>query len=166
MTQPYIGEIRIFAGNFAPVGWMLCQGQLVPIAGNEPLFQLLGTRYGGDGQATFALPDLRGRLPLHQGNSFVLGQTGGTETVTLTTQQMPAHNHPLLASSNNAGGNAPAGNVTGQVGAIQIYREVAPATAMSGNAIGPQGGNQPHENRQPFLCVNFIIANFGVFPHT
>jgi len=166
MSQPYVGEIRIFAGNFAPLGWMFCDGQLLPISENETLFNLVGTTYGGDGQSTFALPDLRGRLPLHQGTGFALAQAGGTETVTLTVQQIPGHNHGLAASTNNAGASSPSNNVVGQVGAVQIYREVTPAVAMSPNAIGPAGGSQPHENRQPFLCLNFIISLFGVFPHT
>src|SRR6478609_4262775 len=117
MAQPYVGEIRMFAGNFAPAGWMFCEGQLLPISENETLFQLIGTTYGGDGQSTFALPDLRGRIPLHQGNGFTLAETGGAETVTLTVNQIPAHSHPLLASLNTAGASAPAGNVVGQVGA-------------------------------------------------
>src|SRR5512132_1200796 len=102
MAQPYVGEIRMFAGNFAPAGWMFCEGQLLPISENETLFQLLGTTYGGDGQSTFALPDLRGRLPLHQGNGFVLAESGGAEEITLTVSQIPAHSHPLLATSNPA----------------------------------------------------------------
>src|SRR3989442_13508320 len=102
MAQPYVGEIRMFAGNFAPAGWMFCEGQLLPISENETLFNLIGTTYGGDGQSTFALPDLRGRLPIHQGNSFILAQTGGVEEVTLTAQQIPAHSHAFIASANNA----------------------------------------------------------------
>src|SRR5687767_15637443 len=102
MAQPYVGEIRMFAGNFAPAGWMFCEGQLLPISENETLFQLIGTTYGGDGQATFALPDLRGRLPMHQGNGFILAETGGAEAITLTTNQIPSHTHPLLASTGGA----------------------------------------------------------------
>src|SRR6516165_9248553 len=102
MAQPYVGEIRMFAGNFAPAGWMFCEGQLLPISEYETLFNLIGTTYGGDGQSTFALPDLRGRLPLHQGSGYVIGQSGGAETVTLTTQQMPVHSHSLMASSDSA----------------------------------------------------------------
>jgi microcystin-dependent protein len=164
MAQPYVGEIRMFAGNFAPAGWMFCEGQLLPISENETLFQLIGTTYGGDGQSTFALPDLRGRLPLHQGNGFTLAETGGVEEVTLTVQQIPAHSHPLLASQDNAGANAVAGNVTGQVGAIQIYREATPASALSPGAVGGTGGSQPHSNFQPYLCIDFIISLFGLFP--
>src|SRR3981081_839474 len=114
MAQPYVGEIRMFAGDFAPVGWMLCDGQLLPIAGNDLLFNVIGTSYGGDGEETFALPDLRGRVPIHQGNGFVTAANGGAETVTLTVQQIPTHSHPALASMNEAGESTPAGNVTGQ----------------------------------------------------
>src|SRR3982751_3927728 len=120
MAQPYVGEIRMFAGNFEIAGWMFCAGQLLPISEYETLFNLIGTTYGGDGQSTFALPDLRGRLPLHQGSGFILAETGGVEEITLTVQQIPAHSHPLLASLNNAGGSSPTNNVTGQVGATQI----------------------------------------------
>ena len=164
MAQPYVGEIRMFAGNFAPAGWMFCEGQLLPISEYETLFNLIGTTYGGDGQSTFALPDLRGRLPLHQGGGFVLAETGGAEEITLTVQQIAAHNHALLASLNNAGGSTVSGNVTGQVGATQIYREVAPAVALSPLAMGNTGGSQPHTNFQPYLCVDFIISLFGIFP--
>ena len=164
MAQPYVGEIRMFAGNFAPAGWMFCEGQLLPISEYETLFNLIGTTYGGDGQSTFALPDLRGRLPLHQGSGFVLAETGGAEEITLTVQQIAAHNHALLASLNNAGGSTVSGNVTGQVGATQIYREVAPAVALSPLAMGNTGGSQPHTNFQPYLCVDFIISLFGIFP--
>src|SRR5436189_1926953 len=164
MAQPYVGEIRMFAGNFAPAGWMFCEGQLLPISENETLFNLIGTTYGGDGQSTFGLPDLRGRLPLHQGNGFILAETGGAEEITLTVQQIPAHSHPLLASQNTAGASAVANNVTGQVGAIQIYRETAPAAALSPLAMGNTGGSQPHTNFQSYLCVDFIISLFGIFP--
>ena len=164
MAQPYVGEIRMFGGNFAPAGWMFCEGQLLPIAENETLFQLIGTTYGGDGQSTFALPDLRGRLPLHQGNGFILAETGGAEEITLTVNQIAAHTHPLLASLNNAAGASPSGNVTGQVGATQIYREVTPASPMAVQAVSSVGGSQPHSNLQPYLCVDFIISLFGIFP--
>ncbi|KAA3451335.1 phage tail protein [Mesorhizobium sp. SARCC-RB16n] len=164
MAQPYVGEVRMFAGNFAPAGWMMCEGQLLPISENETLFQLIGTTYGGDGQETFALPDLRGRLPIHQGNSFILAEAGGVEEVTLTTQQMPTHTHPFVASLNNAGASTPTGNMTGQVGASQIYREAPATTPMSTQTAGQTGGNQPHTNFQPYLCINFIISLFGIFP--
>jgi microcystin-dependent protein len=164
VAQPYVGEIRMFAGNFAPAGWNFCDGTIVPISENETLFNLIGTTYGGDGQSTFQLPDLRGRLPMHMGNGFNLAQTGGEESVTLTVNQIPAHSHPLLASLNNAAANAPTGNVTGQTGATQIYREVNPDAAMSSLAITSTGGNQPHDNFQPYLCISFIISLFGIYP--
>jgi len=143
---------------------MFCEGQLLPISENDILFQLIGTTYGGDGQSTFALPDLRGRLPLHFGGGFLQAETGGTEEVTLTVNQIAAHSHPLLVSLNTAGGSAVANNVTGQVGATQIYREVPAAVALSPAAMASTGGSQPHTNFQPYLCVNFIISLFGVFP--
>lgn len=166
MAQPYVGEIRMFAGNFAPAGWMFCEGQLLPISENETLFQLIGTTYGGDGQSTFALPDLRGRIPLHQGNGFILAETGGAEEITLTVNQIPAHSHPLLASSSpgadaNPGNRVPA--ETGTAGAF-MYLEDVPSVNMAANAISPVGGSQPHTNFQPYLCVDFIISLFGIFP--
>ncbi|MEO5758382.1 MAG: tail fiber protein [Mesorhizobium sp.] len=164
MAQPYVGEVRMFAGNFAPAGWMFCEGQLLPISENETLFNLIGTTYGGDGQSTFALPDLRGRLPLHQGNGFILAETGGAEEITLTVTQIPAHTHPFLASLNSAASSTPTGNTVGQVGATQIYREVPPASPMSLQSCSTTGGSQPHTNFQPYLCVDFIISLFGIFP--
>jgi microcystin-dependent protein len=164
MGQPYVGEIRMFAGNFAPAGWMFCEGQLLPISENETLFQLIGTTYGGDGQETFALPDLRGRLPLHQGNGFILAETGGAEEITLTVNQIPAHSHPLLATTNPADQAAAANNVLGTLTQGLLYYAVAPSAAMSPNAVAPVGGSQLHTNFQPYLCVNFIISLFGIFP--
>ena len=164
MGQPFVGEIRMFGGNFAPVGWMLCQGQQLAISENDVLFQLIGTTYGGDGQSTFNLPNLQGRLPMHQGSNFIMGQMAGAETVTLTTQQLPIHSHPMAASLNNAASSTVTGNVVGQVGATQIYREVPAASPMASQACTPTGGSQPHDNMQPFLCINFIISLFGVFP--
>ncbi|HRQ41053.1 MAG TPA: tail fiber protein [Chloroflexota bacterium] len=164
MAQPYVGEIRIFAGNFAPAGWMFCEGQLLPISEYETLFQLIGTTYGGDGQSTFALPDLRGRLPLHQGNSFILAETGGAEEITLTVNQIPAHSHPLLASTNIATQTSPANNLLAQSSSADLYIEDTPTANLSPNSIGPVGGSQPHTNFQPYLCVNFIISLFGIFP--
>ena len=125
MGQPYVGEIRIFAGNFAPAGWMFCSGQLLPISEYETLFQLIGTSYGGDGQSTFALPDLQGRLPIHQGNGFILAETGGAEEITLTVQQIPAHSHPMLVSTNSGTGTAPGNNVLASGSNVSIFR---PAT--------------------------------------
>jgi microcystin-dependent protein len=164
MGQPFVGEIRMFGGNFAPAGWMLCQGQQLAISENDVLFQLIGTTYGGDGQSTFNLPNLQGRLPMHQGSNFIMGQMAGAETVTLTTQQLPIHSHPMAASLNNAASSTVTGNVVGQVGATQIYREVPAASPMASQACTPTGGSQPHDNMQPFLCINFIISLFGVFP--
>jgi microcystin-dependent protein len=164
MAQPYVGEIRMFAGNFAPAGWMFCEGQLLPISENETLFQLIGTTYGGDGQSTFALPDLRGRLPMHQGNGFILAETGGAEEITLTTQQMATHTHALLATTNPADTPNVANAVPATGALSQLYWGDPPDTPCSPNAIGPVGGSQPHTNFQPYLCVNFIISLFGIFP--
>src|SRR5687768_6130407 len=138
MAQPYVGEIRMFAGNFAPAGWMFCEGQLLPISENETLFNLIGTTYGGDGQSTFALPDMRGRIPLHQGNGFILAETGGAETVTLTQQQIAAHSHPLIASGGNANTNSPANNVlaSGTGSTIFPYGTDQPTTNLSSQSIG------------------------------
>jgi len=165
MAQPYVGEIRMFGGNFAPAGWMLCDGQLLPISENETLFNLIGTTYGGDGQSTFALPDLRGRLPIHQGNSFQLAETGGAEEVTLTVQQIPVHSHPLTGSTGNGTQANPAGNLLASSTVIKPYTAETADAAMAPNAINPVGGSQPHTNFQPYLCINFIISLFGIFPH-
>jgi microcystin-dependent protein len=164
VAQPYVGEIRIFAGNFAPAGWMFCDGQLLPISENETLFNLLGTMYGGDGQSTFGLPDLRGRLPLHQGNGFVLAQNGGAETVTLQTQQIPAHTHPMLASTAPGTQNSPSNSVTASSASILLYIQDVTDNNLAASAVSPAGGSQPHTNFQPYLCVNFIISLFGIFP--
>jgi microcystin-dependent protein len=165
LAQPYVGEIRMFAGNFAPAGWMFCEGQLLPISENETLFNLIGTTYGGDGQSTFALPDLRGRIPIHQGNGFNLAQTGGAEEITLTANQIPAHNHPALATASVASDANPAGQVLGESrpGSSGYYEDV-PTVNMAGSAIASVGGSQPHTNFQPYLCVDFIISLFGLFP--
>lgn len=165
MAQPYIGEIRLFAGNFAPQGWMFCMGQLLPIEEYEVLFNLIGTTYGGDGESTFALPDLRGRVPVHQSASFPIAQTGGVEQVTLSTQQLPSHTHPLQASTNPGGAVQPAGNVLAQTaGGIQLYYEGQATEALAPQAALSAGGSQPHENMQPYLAVNFIISMFGIYP--
>src|SRR5438034_10177309 len=139
MAQPYVGEIRMFGGNFAPAGWMFCEGQLLPISGNETLFNLIGTTYGGDGQSTFALPDLRGRLPLHQGNGFTLAETGGAEEVTLTVQQIAAHSHPVLTSANAGTSPQPQNNLPAQNASVTIYRAQNPVVAMNVAAVGPTG---------------------------
>lgn len=166
MAQPYVGEIRMFAGNFAPAGWMFCEGQLLAISENETLFQLIGTTYGGDGQSTFALPDLRGRIPLHQGNGFILAETGGAEEITLTTNQIPAHTHSMLASTSPATTQlAENGVLSASTGAsISPYGTDAPRSNLAAQAMSSVGGTQAHNNLQPYLCVNFIISLFGIFP--
>jgi microcystin-dependent protein len=164
MAQPYVGEIRMFAGNFAPAGWMFCEGQLLPISENETLFQLIGTTYGGDGESTFALPDVRGRIPIHQGNGFILAENGGAEEITLTVNQIPAHSHPILGSTNVSQDTSPSGKVVGQSGGAFLYIQDTTDSNMSPSAVLPVGGSQPHTNFQPYLCVNFIISLFGIFP--
>jgi microcystin-dependent protein len=163
MAQPYVGEIRMFAGNFAPAGWAFCEGQTLAISENDTLFQLLGTTYGGDGQETFALPDLRGRLPLHQGNGFLLAETGGVEEVTLTVAQIPAHNHALLATGGAANSTDPTGRVAAKP-SKNLYRPGPASNPMLPQAIGITGGSQPHTNFQPYLCIDFIISLFGIYP--
>jgi len=164
MAQPFVGEIRMFAGNFAPAGWMFCQGQLLPISENETLFVLIGTTYGGDGESTFALPDLRGRIPIHQGNGFILAETGGVEQVTLTVNQIPSHTHPLIATTSVANQSSPTNNLPAQSTAADLYIEDTATAALASSAITPTGGSQPHTNFQPYLCVNYIISLFGIFP--
>lgn len=164
MSNPYVGEIRMFGGNFAPAGWMFCEGQLLPISENETLFNLIGTTYGGDGQETFALPDLRGRLPIHQGNGFILAETGGVESVTLTTQQIPIHNHALVASADQADQITGANGVVAAPPSLSMYFTAPPDTNLNANTMTPVGGSQPHDNFQPYLCIDFIISLFGVFP--
>jgi len=166
MAQPHVGEIRLFAGNFAPSGWMFCAGQLLPISENETLFNLVGTTYGGDGQSTFALPDLRGRIPVHQGNGVILAEAGGAEEITLTTNQIPAHSHPLQATNDTATQANPGGQVLAQFSQANIfpYLEDVPNVSLAPAAITPVGGSQPHTNFQPYLCINYIISLFGIFP--
>jgi microcystin-dependent protein len=164
MAQPYVGEIRIFAGNFAPAGWMFCEGQLLPISENETLFNLIGTTYGGDGQSTFALPDLRGRIPIHMGNGFTLAETGGAEEITLTVNQIPVHSHPFLGSSDIANSANPGSNLVARSGQVNIFLNSNPTVAMSPQFLGSVGGSQPHTNFQPYLCLDFIISLFGIFP--
>lgn len=163
MAQPYVGEIRMFAGNFAPAGWMFCEGQLLPISENETLFNLIGTTYGGDGQATFGLPDMRGRVPIHQGNGFILAETGGAEEITLTVNQIPSHSHPLRASADVANQRSPQNAVFGRAAADAYASEFTP-DVLSPATVSPIGGSQPHTNFQPYLCVDFIISLFGIFP--
>ena len=178
MAQPYVGEIRMFAGNFNPNGWLFCEGQLLAISENETLFQLIGTTYGGDGESTFALPDLRGRIPLHFGNgpdgvNYQLAEQAGVESVTLTTQQIPVHTHPMFCFSDASG--APTSNPQSAVPGVADITQynnltVAPNTAPNaqlgtpGFNSDPTGGSQPHENHMPFLCINYIISLFGLFP--
>lgn len=169
--QPFVGEISIFCGNFAPHGWAMCDGQLLSIQQHIALFSLLGTNYGGDGQATFGLPDLRGRIPAHPGSQFALGQTTGVESVTLLSSEMPSHTHPVVAS-----GAAPSPTGSGVDLAAQplkvpaspskprLYAPIGELVAMSPTAVLNEGGGQPHSNMAPFLAVNFIIALEGIFP--
>jgi microcystin-dependent protein len=166
VAQPYVGEIRMFAGNFAPSGWMFCEGQLLPISENETLFQLIGTTYGGDGESNFALPDLQGRIPVHQGNGFDLAENGGVEEVTLTVQQIPTHTHPALGSTAVATSSDPTNNLGARVNVAAVfpYGTDNPLTPLSPQAVAPVGGSQPHTNFQPYLCINFIISLFGIFP--
>jgi microcystin-dependent protein len=164
MADPYVGEIRLWAGTFEPLNWMFCDGRLLAIADYDTLFNLIGTTYGGDGQATFALPDLRGRVPIHMSSTFQLAETGGQEEITLLASQMPVHTHPPLV--NSAGGTAsdPANHVLASSPTIDLYRESPPSTPLAPNSIGQSGGSQPHSNLQPYLCVSFIISLWGVFP--
>ena len=166
---PYVGEIRMFAGNFPPNGWMFCEGATLPIAENEVLFQLIGTTYGGDGQTTFNLPNLASRVPIHMGTgpsgtTYQLAEMAGTEQETLTVQQIPIHNHALLVSTAPGTQNAPANNVIASSPSVTLFVADVPDTNLAATAVTPVGGSQPHENTQPFLCINFIISLFGVFP--
>ncbi|ROZ62394.1 phage tail protein [Ramlibacter sp. WS9] len=167
MAQPFVGEIRMFGGNFAPNGWMFCEGQPLPISENEVLFQLIGTTYGGDGEETFNLPNLASRLPLHagtfQGTTYQIGEMAGSEDVTLTVQQIPIHSHPLMGSSDPASVRVLTDAVMGRTPAIAYAAEFTPE-ALAPQSVSPIGGSQPHTNVQPFLCINFIISLFGVFP--
>ena len=165
MSQPYVGEIRMFAGNFAPVGWMFCEGQLLAISENTTLFQLIGTTYGGDGQSTFQLPDLRGRIPVHQGPGFTIGERAGVESVTLTVQQLPAHTHQAQCKSTAGELGTPANAVWAASATDQaIYSNAATTVNMNSSALPPSGGSQPHDNMAPYLVVSFIISLFGIFP--
>jgi microcystin-dependent protein len=164
MAQPYVGEIRMFGGNFAPAGWQFCDGSLLPISNFETLFNLIGTTYGGDGQTTFAVPDLRGRLPIHFGNGFTLAETGGVEEVTLTVAQIPAHSHPFLGSSDVANSPNPATSLVARSLQVNIFINGNPTSPMSPQFCGSVGGSQPHSNMQPYLCISFIISLFGIFP--
>jgi microcystin-dependent protein len=170
--QPFLGEIRMFAGNFAPTGWAFCNGQILEIAGpNEPLFQLIGTTYGGDGQTTFALPDLRGRAPMHLGqgpglSSYTLGERGGAEAVTLTASQMPVHTHVARARDGVGTSDLPNGRIWAAPSepSAKLYANAAPDVNLDPGLIGSSGGSQPHDNMPPFLTIHFIISLGGIFP--
>lgn len=171
MSEPFVAEIRIFAGNFAPRGWAFCNGQLLPIAQNTALFSLIGTTYGGDGRITTALPNLQGRAPMHPGRgpgltARRLGERGGVEDVTLSEAQMPNHNHAFQAASAPSNSNTPGGAALANpaVQAVRIYGNASNIVGMADSAIGNTGGSQPHNNMQPFLTTNFIIALVGLYP--
>lgn len=169
MSDPFVGEIRIFAGNFAPQGWAFCNGQLLAVSQFDALFSLLGTIYGGDGRTTFALPDLSGRVPLHMGagpglSNRTIGSKGGAEYVTLTTQQMPSHTHALAASGNIASQVSGKGNLLAKSTNIDLYSGDPPDTALAPQSIDNVGGSQSHTNIMPYLSISFIIALFGIYP--
>jgi microcystin-dependent protein len=173
MAQPFIGEIRMFAGNFPPVGWAFCEGQSMAISENDALFTLIGTTYGGDGQETFNLPNLASRVPMHMGTgpdgtTYQIGEMAGTEQETLSTQQIPSHNHALMSTSTGqvmSPNGAILADATSTQAGIRIYNtNSAPTTPIWNQTLQPVGGSQPHENTQPFLCINFIISLYGVFP--
>jgi len=170
MADPFVGEIRMFAGDFAPSGWSLCDGALVPISSNTALFSLLGTTYGGDGRTTFALPDLRGRIPIHPGHgpglaSRRLGQKGGSENEILTDSHIPSHNHLMQASANLGNAPSPSTRVTATGASFDgLYVDDGPNVPLATDAVATAGDSQPHTNMQPYLCIHFIIALTGVFP--
>lgn len=170
MAEPFIGEIRMFGGTFNPVGWAFCKGQLLPISEYQALFNLIGTTYGGDGQQTFGLPDLQGRVPVHMGQgpgisqNYPIGEQGGVEEVTLTEQQLPRHNHAMLASTGPGGSPNPEGNVIGSPPAVTLFKREQPDRNLAGTMVLPVGGSQPHENRMPYLTITYIIALEGVYP--
>jgi microcystin-dependent protein len=169
MSEPFVGEIRMFGFGFAPQGWALCNGQLLPISQNTALFSLLGTTYGGDGRTTFALPNMQSRVPVCQGqgpglSSYAEGQAGGAETVTLAAAQMPGHTHPVKASSSAAGSDQPGGRALARSASHIYTAEPDTSTVMNADMLGGAGGSQPHGNIQPYLAVNFCIALTGIFP--
>ncbi|TCP52629.1 microcystin-dependent protein [Tumebacillus sp. BK434] len=165
MSESYLGEIRMFAGNFAPQGWALCNGQLLSIAENEALFALLGTIYGGDGQTTFALPDLQGRVAVHPNSTYTRGSKAGTETVTLLSNQLPIHTHTANANSGLVEGDVPTNSVWGQT-VINNFSATSGNTLVNMNAqtLSPVGSNQPHDNMMPTTAISFIISLYGMFP--
>lgn len=167
MSQPYVGEIRLFAGNFAPSGWADCNGALLPISEYETLFNLIGTTYGGDGQTNFALPNLQSRVPVHQGTfgvGYIIGQAGGVENVTLTLQQLPQHTHALIGTAQAATSTNPAGNLLAAPGSGELYIADTPTVSLNGASVGAAGSSQPHDNLMPYLCIRYIISLFGIFP--
>lgn len=169
MSEPFVGEIRMFAGNFAPRGWAFCDGQLLAVSQNDALFSLLGTIYGGDGRTTFGLPDLRGRVPIHAGtgpglNAKRLGSKGGAEKVTLTVNQIPSHTHPFTASTQNSLFTDPTNRMVGTQTQIDIFHNSDTGGNMATSSVTNTGGSRSHTNLQPFLCINYIIALFGIYP--
>ena len=169
MSSPYIGEIRLFGGSFAPAGWAMCDGQLMPIAENDALFTLIGTTYGGDGEETFAMPNLQSRFPIHMGTgpggvTRQIGEAAGVESVTLTTNQIPSHTHALMASTDTGNAINPLGGILASGASVQTFRPGVAAVPAVANSVSSAGGSQPHENMHPFLCVTFIISLFGIFP--
>lgn len=174
MSNPFIGEIRMFGGNFAPAGWLFCDGQTLPISENDTLFNLIGTTYGGDGQETFQLPNLQSRVPVHAGGaaSYILGESGGVESVTLSTQQIPSHNHPVQSANNPADANIPNGNTIlanmgpSGIATVPCYKayDGTAQIVMNGGSVSTVGGSQPHDNMQPYLVINYIISLFGIYP--
>ena len=159
----------MFGGSFAPAGWAFCEGQPLPISENDTLFQLIGTTYGGDGQETFNLPNLAGRIPVHQGtgpglSTRTLGEMGGVESVTLTTQQLAGHGHSLVASQNVGNQSNPQGQLLAAGTNVLMFRVINPQITMAANIVGPAGGSQPHDNMMPYLAISFIISLFGIFP--
>lgn len=169
MSEPFVGEMRMFAGNFAPRGWAFCDGQLLAVSQNDALFSLLGTIYGGDGRTTFGLPDLRGRIPIHAGSGpglspRRLGAKGGAENVTLTVNQLPSHTHTMQAQTVNANTPNAQGNLLSQTPTVDLYITDPPVQSMASSAVTNVGGSRSHTNLMPFLCINFIIALFGIYP--
>jgi microcystin-dependent protein len=163
MAEPFVGEIRMFGGTFAPQGWAFCDGSLLPISQNPVLFTLIGTTYGGDGVTTFALPDLRGRIPMHEGGGFIQGESAGSESVTVSTGQLPAHTHSIKGQSADGGQIGP-GNGTWAASSLVQFSPNAPNATMNPASFSSAGGSQPHDNMMPFQTITFIIAVLGVFP--
>jgi len=169
MSEPFVGEIRMFAGSFAPRGWALCEGQLLGVSQNDALFSLLGTIYGGDGRTTFGLPDLRGRVPIHAGSGpglspRSLGAKAGAESVTLIVNQLPSHSHAIQASTDIAAESSPLGNVLAQSSLAGTYVEVDANASLASSSVTSVGGSRSHTNLMPALCLNFIIALVGIYP--